>query len=146
MSTLKQTNSLLRNTNIKPPLSLYDQYGAMAYGVILQIIPDEKLAQEVLVELFNSLTFHNCGEGVSNALCILRNARTKALECKNRLNALLPSNEDTTYTDGDSLPDLIFNLAFKQGLSLDIIAVKLGLSKEAAMKAISNHVKSFRKP
>lgn len=143
MSTLKQTNSLLHNTNIKPPLSLYDQYGAMAYGVILQIIPDEKLAQEVLVELFNSLTFHNCGEGVSNALCILRNARNKALEFKNRLN---PSSEDTTHIDGDSLPDLIFNLAFKQGLSLDIIAVKLGLSKEAAMKAISNHVKSFRKP
>ena len=147
MSTLKQTNSLLRNTSIKPPLSLYDQYGAMAYGVILQIIPDEKLAQEVLVELFNSLTFHNCGEGVSNALCILRNARTKALDFKNRLNALLPSNENTTYTtNSDSLPDLIFNLAFKQGLSLDIIAVKLGLSKETTMKAISNHVKSFRKP
>jgi hypothetical protein len=30
-------------------LTMYDQYGALAYGVILQIIPNEQLAQEVLV-------------------------------------------------------------------------------------------------
>jgi hypothetical protein len=30
---------------------MYDQYGALAYGVILQIIPNEQLAQEVLVSL-----------------------------------------------------------------------------------------------
>ncbi|GGD44319.1 hypothetical protein GCM10011514_05330 [Emticicia aquatilis] len=125
---------------------MYDKYGAMAYGVILQIIPQEELAQEVLVELFNTSSLINCTEGLSDAICIIRNARTKALEFKSRLNALLPNSEDTNHSDSDSLPNLIFNLAFKQGLSLDIIAVKLGLSKEAAMKAISNHVKSFRKP
>lgn len=138
-----QTNSLLRNTNTKPPLSLYDQYGAMAYGVILQIIPHEELAQEVLVDLFNSLTFHNCGDGVSNAICVLRNARTKAIEFSNRFKSLLPANE--SIVNKDDLPKLIFDLAFKQGIPLDIVAEKLGITKDDAMKAIGQQVKSFRK-
>lgn len=145
MSTLKQTNSLLRNTNTKPPLSLYDQYGAMAYGVILQIVPQEELAQEVLVELFNSLTFPNCGDGVSNAICILRNARTKAIEFSNRFKSLLPANEPESIVDKDALPKLIFDLAFKQGIPLDVVAEKLAITKDDAMKAIGQHVKSFRK-
>ncbi|MFY7911969.1 MAG: hypothetical protein ACOVO2_20565 [Emticicia sp.] len=141
MNTLRTTDKSLKTTS----LSLYDQYGAMAYGVILQIIPQEKLAQEVLVELFNSPSLLNCQEGISDAICIIRNARIKALEFKNRLSALASNNEALAEVNTDSLPDLIFDLAFKQGLSLDIIAVKLGLSKEATMKAISHHVKSFRK-
>ena len=140
-----QTNSLLRNTNTKPPLSLYDQYGAMAYGVILQIIPHEELAQEVLVDLFNSLTFHNCGDGVSNAICVLRNARTKAIEFSNRFKSLLPAKDPESVVDKDALPKLIFDLAFKQGIPLDIVAEKLGITKDDAMKAIGQQVKSFRK-
>lgn len=143
MSTLRQTNNLLRNADTKPPLSLYDQYGAMAYGVILQIIPHEQLAQEVLVDLFNSLSFKNCGDGVSNAICILRNARTKAIEFSNRFKSLLPANE--SIVNKDDLPKLIFDLAFKQGIPLDIVAEKLGITKDDAMKAIGQQVKSFRK-
>lgn len=142
MSTLRQTGNLLQNTNTTP-LSLYDQYGAMAYGVILQIIPHEQLAQEVLVDLFNSLTFHNCGEGVSNAICILRNARIKAIEFSNRFKSLLPANE--SIVNKDDLPKLIFDLAFKQGIPLDVVAEKLGITKDDAMKAIGQQVKSFRK-
>lgn len=143
MSILKQKNNLLRNTNTKPPLSLYDQYGAMAYGVILQIIPHEQLAQEVLVDLFNSLTFQNCGDGVNNAICILRNARIKAIEFNNRFKSLLPANE--SIVNKDDLPKLIFDLAFKQGIPLDVVAEKLGITKDDAMKAIGQQVKSFRK-
>lgn len=146
MSTLRQTGNLLQNANTTPPLSLYDQYGAMAYGVILQIIPHEQLAQEVLVELFNSLTFHNCGEGVSNAICILRNARIKAIEFSNKFKSLLPANENDSIVDKDTLPKLIFDLAFKQGIPLDIVAEKFEITKDDAMKAIAQHVKSFRKP
>ncbi|WP_394993086.1 hypothetical protein [Emticicia sp.] len=145
MSTLRPTNKALDKTNAVPSLSLYDRYGAMAYGVILQIIPQERLAQEVLVELFNSPHLLNCIDEVSDAICIIRNARARALEFNKRFNLLLSSNEESQF-DGDSLPKLIFNLSFKQGLSLEIIAIKLGLSKEATMKAISQHVKSFRKP
>lgn len=141
MNTLRTTNKSLKPTS----LSLYDQYGAMAYGVILQIVPQEKIAQEILVELFNSPSLLNCEESVSDAICIIRIARTKALEFNNRLNTLSASNTETPEINSESLPNLIFNLAFKQGLSLDTIAVKLGLSKETTMKAISNHVKSFRK-
>jgi hypothetical protein len=143
MSRLRQTGNLLQNANTTPPLSLYDQYGAMAYGVILQIIPHEQLAQEVLVDLFNSLTFHNCGEGVSNAICILRNARIKAIEFSNRFKSLLPANE--SIINKDDLPKLIFDLAFKQGIPLDVVAEKLGITKDDAMKAIGQQVKSFRK-
>lgn len=145
MSTLSQTNNLLRNTNTNTPLSLYDQYGAMAYGVILQIIPHEQLAQEVLVEVFNSLTFQNCGEDVSNAICILRNARIKAIEFSNKFKSLLPPNKSESIVDKDALPKLIFDLAFKQGIPLDVVAEKLEITKDDAMKAIGQHVKSFRK-
>jgi hypothetical protein len=145
MRTLSQTGKLLQNTSTAPPLSLYDQYGAMAYGVILQIIPQEKLAQEVLVELFNGSTLLNCSDSVSDAICIIRNARKKAIDFKNRFNSSIIDNVDSKQLRSDSLPDIIFDLAFKQGLSLEIIAVKLGLSKEETMKAISQHVKSFRK-
>ncbi len=145
MSTLSQTNNLLRNTNTNTPLSLYDQYGAMAYGVILQIIPHEQLAQEVLVDLFNSSTFQNCGEGVSNAICILRNARIKAIEFSNKFKSLLPPNKSESIVDKDALPKLIFDLAFKQGIPLDVVAEKLEITKDDAMKAIGQHVKSFRK-
>lgn len=145
MSTLGSISKSLNRVNTEPILSLYDQYGAMAYGVILQIIPQEQLAQEVLVELFNSSPLLNCGDSVSNAICIIRNARIKAIDFKNRFNSSIENNKDGRPFSTDSLPDMIFNLAFKQGLSLEIIAVKLGLSKEDTMKAISQHVKSFRK-
>lgn len=145
MSTLRPLSKSLDRANTEPTLSLYDQYGAMAYGVILQIIPQEQLAQEVLVELFNSSPLLNCGDSVSNAICIIRNARTKAIEFKNRLNSLMPSNEVGDHSKSEPLPNRIFDLAFKQGLSLEIIAIQLGLSKEDTMKAISQHVKSFRK-
>lgn len=145
MSTLGPISKSLNRASTEPILSLYDQYGAMAYGVILQIIPQEQLAQEVLVELFNTSPLLNCGDNVSNAICIIRNARIKAIDFKNRFNSLLSSNEGESHSKNESLPNRIFDLAFKQGLSLEIIAVKLGLSKEDTMKAISQHVKSFRK-
>jgi hypothetical protein len=142
MSTLKSTS--IRKTDTKSPLSLYDRYGAMAYGVILQIVPQEHLAQEILVDLFNFSSLLNCNEGVSEAICIIRHARSKALEFSNRFKSLLQTSGDNSLVESDSLPKAIFDLAFKQGLTIDIIAVKLGLSKEATMKAISQHVKSFR--
>lgn len=137
------TGKSIHKTDTKSPLSLYDRYGAMAYGVILQIIPQEQLAQEILVDLFNSPLL-SCNEGMSETICIIRNARNKALEFSNRFQSLLQTNGNSSSVDSDSLPKAIFDLAFKQGLSIDIIAVKLSLSKEATMKAICQHVKSFR--
>lgn len=143
MNTLP-TGKSIHKMDTKSPLSLYDQYGAMAYGVILQIIPQEQLAQEILVDLFNFSPLLSCNEGMSEAICIIRHARNKALEFSNRFQSLLQTNGNSSSVDSDSLPKAIFDLAFKQGLSIDIIAIKLSLSKEATMKAISQHVKSFR--
>lgn len=142
MNKLRTTSKPLNN--IPPNLSLYDKYGAVAYGVILQIIPQEQLAQEILVELFQ-FPFQNCSAEISDVICIIRNARAKALEFSNRFKSLLPPNEDSNTSEKEVLPDLIFNLAFKQGIPLESIAERLGISKEATMKAISEHVKSFRK-
>ncbi|RYZ47812.1 MAG: hypothetical protein EOP49_20260, partial [Sphingobacteriales bacterium] len=64
-------------------LTLYDRYGAMAYGVIMQIIPQPDLAQNVLIDLFASPEIASLPDSPSQAACaIVRMARTKALSAK----------------------------------------------------------------
>lgn len=126
-------------------LSLYDKYGAMAYGVILQIIPQEQLAQEVLVELFSGVPLNNCdGETTSKAICILRNARSKAIEFKNRFRMFFPLEGGEKIDSNVNLSKTIFNLSFKEGVSLDTIAQQLSVPKDIVLKSLSEHIKSFR--
>lgn len=146
MSTLKTENKLQKITNIDRALMLYDKYGSLAYGVILQIVPNDKLAQETLVELFNSSALLNCWDSLNEVGCVIRNARIKALESKNRMDELLPNSTDS-YTEGVNwTPELIFNLSFKQGLSLELLADRFGMPKEELMKAVRTHISSIGKP
>lgn len=141
MKSLKTLNTQQHSSQ----LSLYDKYGAMAYGVILQIIPQEQFAQEVLVELFNSTPLQNGNEGMSDAVCILRNARAKAIQYNNRVKSLLSNNDETRPENASFSPEVIFNMSFKQGYSYTEIAEKLTVPVEVIMKAVCQHVKSFRK-
>ena len=126
-------------------LSLYDQYGALAYGVILQIIPNEQLAQEVLVSLFSSVSLHGCNENVVNkTICIIRNARAKAVEYKAKYTSSTSPPINENLVSEDAIPKLVFDLSFRQGLKPEVIAEKLNISRERVLKAFNEYFKLFR--
>ncbi|MFY7828690.1 MAG: hypothetical protein ACOVQ4_16295 [Flectobacillus sp.] len=126
-------------------LSLYDQYGALAYGVILQIIPNEQLAQEVLVSLFSSASLQGCNENVVNkTICIIRNARAKAVEYKSKYASSTSPPINEGQVSEDTLPKLVFELSFKQGLKPEVIAEKLNITRERVLKAFNEYFKLFR--
>ncbi len=124
-------------------LHLYEQYGAMAYGIILQIVPQKQMAQEIMIELFDSLTVNPCVEGkVSIAVCIIRKARELALLYKQKFDweiAHVPAAETDTEQ-----AQFIFDLSFRQGKSAETIAEKLNIPKAKVYKAISQYFKTFR--
>ncbi|MVM41498.1 hypothetical protein GO730_33750 [Spirosoma sp. HMF3257] len=134
------TQAVNRETNC---LSLYDRFGALAYGIILQIIPEPEIAQTVLVDLFSSLPIEFYAEGsdpVSSEL--IRLARKKALAAKpERYNRSLSSQEPTT---NDDLGKLVFDLSFYQGFSVEDIADKLQLTKTNVLSMIYAYFKQQR--
>ncbi|KAB7732588.1 hypothetical protein F5984_01125 [Rudanella paleaurantiibacter] len=125
-------------------LALYDRYGSIAYGVILQILPQAPQAQEVMLDLFTSTDLLKVPNPTGNmALTIIRLARAKALEAKSRLGVPLPSTVDPD-TAKANLPDTVFNLSFRQGYSIEAIAEKLQLTKAEVLKAIHDYSIAFR--
>ncbi len=125
-------------------LALYDQYGSVAYGIILQILPQPHLAQEVLVDLFASPELGAYqAQPSSMALAIVRLARARALAAKAKLEAASPVKGPGVVSTTD-LPKLIFDLSFCQGCTPDQIAERLQLSKADVLIAIHTYFKSFR--
>lgn len=125
-------------------LTLYDRYGAMAYGVIMQIIPQPDLAQKVLIDLFASPEIVSLPDSPSQAACaIVRMARTKALSAKSVEIPALAEFKLTPNIDAN-LPELVFDLSFNKGFKLDAIAERLELTYFDVLKAIREYVKSIR--
>jgi hypothetical protein len=125
-------------------LEVYDQYGAMAYGIILQIIPQPHLAQEVLVNVFSSPLLQSCNSyPFTFAVCVIKLARAKAVEAKRQMMAIAPHNSDNGHSSPESTPEVIFDLAFRQGYSPDEVAEKLQISKPEVLKAFHEFFKSF---
>ena len=125
-------------------LEVYDQYGAMAYGIILQIIPQPHLAQEVLVNVFSSPLLQSCNSyPFTFAVCVIKLARAKAVEAKRQMMAIAPHNSDKGHSSPESTPEVIFDLAFRQGYSPDEVAEKLQISKPEVLKAFHEFFKSF---
>ncbi|MES2518166.1 MAG: hypothetical protein V4585_08670 [Bacteroidota bacterium] len=131
----------------KPPghhelLSLYDTYSPMAYGVILQIIPQENLAQDTLVNVFSTLSVNECKNcAVGSAIYIIRKARIKAIEVKNKISNFV---NDQIPNGEAALREMIFELSFRQGQTPEVIAQRLNVPKTQVLKAIYEHFKSFR--
>lgn len=124
-------------------LEVYDQYGAMAYGIILQILPQVHLAQEVLVSVFSSPQLQSCNSyPFTFAACVIKLARAKAVEAKRKLTALAPTGAD--YVQGDASPQSIFDLAFRQGFTPEEVAGKLNISKTEVLRAFHEFFKSYR--
>ncbi len=127
-------------------LALYNRFGAIAYGMILQIVPQEALAQQILVDVFSSAELRHCYTKTGSALaCVIKITREKAFSAKQVLE------KDVTKTSGNVskaealTPELLFNLSYKQGVSLDTISSQYNIAKPDILKAIREYVKSFRK-
>lgn len=129
-----------RNRNLTS-VEVYDEYGAMAYGIILQILPQPHLAQEVLVNVFASPQLQSCNSyPFTFAVCVIKLARAKAVEAKRRLMALQPE-QDNGGGFADKSPQRIFDLAFRQGFTPDEVAEKLSITKPEVLRAFHEFFK-----
>jgi hypothetical protein len=126
-------------------LEVYDKYGAMAYGIILQIVPQPHLAQEILVNVFASPQLQACNSyPFTFAVCIIKLARAKAVEAKKKLMAIGTDSVENTFENLDKSPSHIFDLSFRQGFTPDEVAQKLQISKSEVLKALHDFFKSYR--
>ncbi|GAB3640455.1 hypothetical protein [Spirosoma arcticum] len=125
-------------------LTLYDQYGAMAYGIIIQIVPQPAIAQTVLIDLFTSTQVKLVRESPTNTACaIVRMARMKALEAKSAQSSVSISAEPQSGST-DNLPKLIFDLSFIRGINPEALAERLEMTYWDVLKALREHVKFMR--
>ena len=148
MGALKQTDrkrdaqEVIRHAD---RLSLYDRYGSIAYGIILQIISEPELAQTVLIDVFSSPQISSLTESSAYAIGpIIRLARAKALEARpesTALNQPLPIQVSETNVNTEKL---VFNLSFYQGYTTEEIADKLQLSQTNVLKTIYTYFKQLR--
>ncbi|QRR01962.1 hypothetical protein [Dyadobacter sandarakinus] len=123
-------------------VEVYDQFGAMAYGIILQIIPQPHLAQEVLVNVFSSPQLQACNSyPFTFAVCVIKLARAKAVEARRKLMALNPEPDKIAGMPERS-PQQIFDLAFRQGFTPDEVAEKLSISKSEVLRSFHEFFKS----
>ena len=123
-------------------LSLYDRYGSLVYGVILRILPEPKLAQTVLIDLFTCPEVKSYTESpllVSSKL--IRLARAKALGARSANSIKSLTISPTTNED---LNKRVFDLSFYEGYSVQEIAEKLHLSPADVLKMISVYFKQQR--
>ena len=120
-------------------LSLYDQHGAVAYGVILQLIPQPQQAQEVLVDLFASPELQAAMAATHNATCtVVRLARDKALEYRQRQQTPPPVLPVPTRQN-----ELIFNLLFYQNQPAESVAERLQIQRSAVFSAVREFFAHF---
>lgn len=126
--------------------ALYDRFGALAYGIILQILPQTHLAQEALLEVFSSTHLSSySNSSVNPAISIIRVARAKALELKERATERDNSLSEPFSSTRSYSPELIFDLSFRQGYSFEAISERSGLSKPELLKAVRDFIHVFRR-
>ncbi len=126
-------------------LALYDWYGPVAYGVILQIIPQPELAQTVLVDLFSSDQLPLWSDQPSGqAAAIIRLARQKALAARPTAAGPEPSLVSSRPIRDESRPKLVFDLTFRRGYKPGTVADRLQMTYEDVLQAIRTYVHSFR--
>ena len=126
-------------------IEIYDKYGAMAYGIILQIIPQPHLAQEILVNVFSSPELVGCNSyPFSFSVCVIKLSRAKAVEAKRKMMSIAPKAIENSLSTSEQSPQLIFDLAFCEGYTPEEVAEKLNISKSEVLKAFHDFFKSYR--
>ncbi|MNL78489.1 hypothetical protein D3C87_2048900 [compost metagenome] len=64
------------------------------------------------------------------------------MEAKRKLTALAPAGAE--YAHDDASPQIIFDLAFRQGFTPDEVAGKLNISKAEVLRSFHEFFKSYR--
>ncbi|WP_338872783.1 hypothetical protein WBJ53_28845 [Spirosoma sp. SC4-14] len=150
MGVLKQPDGKPVLNDVSPTidrLDLYEKYGAMAYGIILQIVPQPELAQQALVTLFLSPQLEQCIGPLSSPACaIVRLARLIALEVNPVSLSAKSTFPDTTDLSDENKSKQIFDLSFRQGYELSIIAERLKIPYTEVMASIRNYFQYLRRP
>lgn len=150
MGVLKQPDGKPVLNDVSPTidrLDLYEKYGAMAYGIILQIVPQPELAQQALVTLFLSPQLEQCIGPLSSPACaIVRLARLIALEINPVSLSAKSTFPDTTDLSDENKSKQIFDLSFRQGYELSIIAERLKIPYTEVMASIRNYFQYLRRP
>ncbi len=124
-------------------LTLYDRYGGLAYGLILQIIPEPEQAQRILIDLFCSPQVKAYTEFSNRVSCgIIRLAREKALAA--RPATLTNSLTVSPITVNDTTDKSAFDLSFYKGHTIDEIANTMQLSRASVLTKISSYFKHHR--
>ncbi len=124
-------------------LALYDWYGALAYGVILPIVPQPERAQALLLELFGLPNLPlSLDRSPAQAAAIVRLARQKALEAALAAAAGQAPAELPTPTN-DTLPKLVFELTFRHGATPAVVAKRLQIKYDDVLKAIRDYIRPF---
>lgn len=124
-------------------IAMYDQYGPMAYGIILQIIPKEEVAQKVLIDLFASTQLQTWTGPSSHLACtIIRLARAKALEVQVASSSISYSNPISSSSSISA--KRIFDLSFFQGQKPESIAERLKMPYSDVLKAIREYFQYLR--
>jgi AraC-like DNA-binding protein len=135
--------SVARRSENMTSLEAYDKYGAMAYGIILQILPQVHLAQEVLVSVFSSPQLQACNSyPFSFVACVIKLARAKAVEAKRKITAIAPISDPSNTSD--TSPAKIFDLSFCQGFTPEEVAQKLNISKSEVLRSFHEYFKLYR--
>ncbi|MGA0559925.1 hypothetical protein ACO2Q8_24905 [Larkinella sp. VNQ87] len=149
MNELERSAGSAHQRQLRTPAdqrALYDRYGAMAYGIILQILPQTHLAQEALLDVFTSGQLAlSVGSATNPALAVIRLARAKALEMKARARERGATYAEPISLAGGYSPEAIFDLAFRQGYSFEAISEQAGIPKAESLRAIRDFIHRFRR-
>jgi hypothetical protein len=126
-------------------LAMYDQYGPMAYGIILQIIPQAELAQKVLIDLFVSPQLQMRTDPSPHLACeIIRLARARALEVQLASPSQGVSYATPVSSSTDTSGKRIFDLSFFQGQKPELVAERLKIPCSDVLKAIREYFQYLR--
>ncbi len=140
LKPLHQSPAVEESTPGADCLTLYDRYGGLAYGLILQIIPEPEQAQRILIDLFSSPQVKSYTEFSNRVSCgIIRLAREKALAAR-------PATLTKSLTVNDTTDKSAFDLSFYKGHTIDEIADKMQLSRAGVLTKISSYFKHHRSP
>ncbi|GAB3253579.1 hypothetical protein GCM10027347_13440 [Larkinella harenae] len=149
MNELERSAGNASHWNLRTPSdqrALYDRFGAMAYGIILQILPQTQLAQEALLDVFTSAQLpSSANSSISPAIVIIRLARAKALELKRKTNDRGAAIAEPVSSAGGYSPEFLFDLSFRQGYSFDAISEQFGIAKPEILKAVREFIHLFRR-
>ncbi|WP_018620023.1 hypothetical protein [Spirosoma luteum] len=143
LKPLHQSPTAEESTPSADCLTLYDRYGGLAYGLILQIIPEPEQAQRILIDLFSSPQVKVYTEFSNRvSIGIIRLAREKALAARPPASTKSPTV--STIAVNDTTDKLVFDLSFYKGHTIDEIADKMHLSRASVLTKISSYFKHYR--